>query len=153
MRASPSITCEMGCSDGRHDEGRPQLWARRGMVLPRCRASRFRAGSAHQLPPPPPPPPPPEEPPENPLPPLPPGVDTTVEARLPENEVKLDAKRLAWNGPGPTYQLETDFVTSSPANARSQRSTLPNITAYGRYAVKRPSCSANFARSVSAVSM
>src|SRR5258708_11268791 len=84
---------------------------------------------------------------------LPAGVDTTVVARLLENELKLDAKRLAWNGPGPTYQLETDFVTSRPANARSQRSTLANITAYGRYVGKRPSFSANAPPSVSAGSM
>src|SRR5207248_10242981 len=80
-------------------------------------------------------------------------LEAIDEPRAPERACNEDESGSALKGDVPTYHAAVCRAVSMPAKARAHLSTQPNTIAYGRYAEKMFSRSANFARSFSATSM
>lgn len=95
-----------------------------------ARSMKRLGRNLHQLPPPPPPPPPPENPPPpKPLDEPELGGENAIALEMLEFiDWRLFASSVAWNGPGPTYQLFV-AVVSMPSNAFAHRLTLPKTIA------------------------
>ena len=72
-------------------------------------------------------------------------MEATESDRLLEKDCRSLEKLAALNGVVPMYQAAIPAARASrPRKAFAQRSTMPNTIAYGKYAEKMPSFSANF---------